>query len=241
MNIALIFAGGKGNRFYNSPPPKQFLECKGKSVLAYTIEAFQQHPAIDAIVVVCLESWIPYLQQQLETFHLSKVAAVVPGGETGQDSIFKGLEWAVQHYDEDSLVLLHDGVRPLVSQQTISDCLQMIREKGNCVVCSPATETMIVAQADGSYQVPDRRQALLARAPQGGVLFFLTELHRQARLDGRHDFVDTCSMMRHYGHDIYPLLGSVENIKITTPSDFLLFRAIIEEQGVGVRQHWQTL
>ena len=99
MNIALIFAGGKGSRFYQDSRPKQFVEYKGKSVVAYTIEAFQQHPEIDAIIVVCLESWIPYLQQQIDTFQLSRVVAVVPGGETGQDSIYSGLDWAAQHYD----------------------------------------------------------------------------------------------------------------------------------------------
>ena len=226
MNIALIFAGGKGSRFYQDSRPKQFVEYKGKSVVAYTIEAFQQHPEIDAIIVVCLESWIPYLQQQIDTFQLSRVVAVVPGGETGQDSIYSGLDWAAQHYDGNSVVLLHDGVRPLVSQQIITDSLN--REKGNCIVCSPATETMIVAQGDGSYQVPNRRQALLARAPQGGVLFSLFTLHRQAQLDGRHDFVDTCSMMRHYGQPIHTLLCPMSNIKITTPEDFIYFRTIKE-------------
>ena len=213
--------------------PKQFLEYRGKPILVYTIEVFQQHPMIDGIIVVCLEDWIPYLRQQLDKYNLNKVVDVVVGGETGQDSIFNGLECATRRYADDTIVLIHDGVRPLVKEQTISDCLRETRDKGNCVVCVPATETFVVKQDDLQYWLPERNNSLLARAPQCFMLGDVMSVHRQARQDGKHDFTDTCTMMHHYGHNFNVVIGSMENIKITTPVDFFMFRAIMDAQETG--------
>ena len=146
MNIAIIFAGGRGNRMHEYSRPKQFLEYRGKAVVTYTIEAFQRHPLIDGIIVVSLESWIPYMKQQIENNHLTKVVEVLACGTTGQDSIYNGLECAARLYPDDTIVLLHDGVRPLVTGLTIAENIRIVKEKGNCVTCVPATETFIINQ-----------------------------------------------------------------------------------------------
>ncbi len=235
MNIAVIYAGGQGSRLYQYSRPKQFLEYRGKPILIYTIEIFQMIPAVDGIIVVCLEDWIPYLNSLLERYHLTKVVEVVPGGRTGQDSIYHGLECARRHYPDDAMMLIHDGVRPLAMEKTIIECIEVAKEKGNCVVCVPAMETIVMRRPDGQFDVPDRDSALMARAPQCFRLGEVLSAHRRAQAEDRHDFVDTCTMMHHYGHSFHTIFGTFENIKITTPADYFMFQALMrtrEEESV---------
>ena len=227
-NISVIFAGGSGTRMNTVSRPKQFLELQGKPIIIYTLELFDTHPEIDGIVVVCIESWIPFLKKQLKKFEITKVVDIVPGGETGQDSIYNGLSCALKHFHEDSYVLIHDGVRPLITQQTITDNIETVKEKGNCITCIPATETFVVKQKDGSLQIPTRANSLIARAPQSFVLRDILSAHEQARKEGLHDFIDSCTMMSYYGHHMHTIIGPMENIKITTPTDFFIFRAMVE-------------
>ena len=144
MNIAIIFAGGSGQRMNTASLPKQFLEVHGKPVLIYTLENFQNHPEIDAIVLVCLESWIDYAKKLLKKFGIDKAVAVVPGGATGQESIERGVAEAAAHYGEDSIVLIHDGVRPLISKALIDDCIRGVKEHGSAITVAPAIETIFL-------------------------------------------------------------------------------------------------
>lgn len=228
MNIAVIFAGGSGKRMNTVSRPKQFLELRGKPIIIYTLELFDTHPQIDGIVVVCIEPWIPFLEKQLRKFEITKVVEIVLGGETGQDSIYNGLICARKHFAEDSCVLIHDGVRPLITQQTITDNINKVHESGNCITCIPATETFVVKQDDGSLKIPMRANSLIARAPQSFVLSDILSAHEKARKENRHDFIDSCTMMSYYGYQMNTILGPMENIKITTPSDFFIFRAMVE-------------
>ena len=230
-NIAVIFAGGSGSRMNTVSRPKQFLELNGKPVIIYTLELFDNHPDIDAICVACIESWIPFLKKMLRKFEINKVVDIVPGGETGQDSIYHGLcaadRWARMQGDE-AAVLIHDGVRPLITEQTISDNIETVMEKGNCITCVPATETFVVTQEDGTLQIPSRKDSLIARAPQSFLLRDVLDAHEKARSENRHDFIDSCTMMSHYGYRLNTIIGPMENIKITTPSDFFIFRAMVQ-------------
>ena len=223
-NIAVIFAGGSGTRMNTVSRPKQFLELRGKPIIIYTLELFDTHPQIDGIIVV----WIPFLEKQLKKFEITKVVDIVPGGETGQDSIYNGLKTAKEHFPEDSCVLIHDGVRPLITEQTITDNINKVKEKGNCITCIPATETFVVQQKDGSLNIPSRQDSLIARAPQSFVLSDILSAHELARRENRHDFIDSCTMMSHYGYQMNTIIGPMENIKITTPTDFFIFRAMVE-------------
>lgn len=226
--IAVIFAGGVGKRMHTTSKPKQFLELNGKPVIIYTLEIFENHPEIDGIVVVCLESWIPFLRKQLEKFGIRKVSVVVPGGTTGMESIFNGLVGAANCYGRDSLVLIHDGVRPLITAEAITDNIRVAEEFGTCVTCSNATETFIVKERDGSIEIPSRADTMIARAPQTFLLEDILKAHERARKEGRNDFIDSCTLMSHYGCDIHTSIGPTENIKITTPSDFFIFRAMVQ-------------
>ena len=129
MNIAVIFAGGIGTRMNSKALPKQFLKLYGKEIIIYTLEHFEKHPEIDAIAVACVEGWIPFLNELLEKYRFKKVKKVVPGGTTGQDSIYQGLKAAeaIVH-GEKSIVLVHDGVRPLINGELITNCIQAVRD-----------------------------------------------------------------------------------------------------------------
>lgn len=227
-NIAVIFAGGTGRRMQTVSRPKQFLELNGKPVIIYTLELFDNHPQIDGIVVVCVKEWIPFLQKQLKKFEINKVKTIRPGGETGQESIYNGLVATKELYGEDCNVLIHDGVRPLITEKTITDNIETVNQEGNCITCVPATETFVVTQKDGSLEIPSRADSLIARAPQSFRLKDILDAHEDARKRGKNDFIDSCTMMSHYGHTMHTIIGPMENIKITTPTDFFIFRAMVE-------------
>ena len=229
MIFAVIFAGGSGSRMHTKSRPKQFLEYQGKPIIIYTLELFDNHPMIDGIVVACVKEWIPFLEKMLKKFEINKVKKIVSGGDTGQDSIYNGLIAAkdVSH-DKENIVLIHDGVRPLITEQTITDNVEMVKSEGSCITCIPATETFIVTQSDGGLEIPTRANSLIARAPQSFYLKDILDAHEQARNEGRHDFIDSCSMMHHYGHKLGKVIGPMENIKITTPTDYFVFKAMVE-------------
>ena len=229
MNIAVIFAGGSGLRMHTKSRPKQFLELNGKPIIIYTLELFDNHPLVDGIVVACLEEWIPFLKKMLRKFEITKVVDIVPGGATGQDSIYNGL-CAAEAYagGREAMVLIHDGVRPLITEQTITDNINKVRAEGSCITCIPATETFIVRQQNDTLEIPSRADSLIARAPQSFRLADIMAVHRQAIAEGRHDFIDSCTMMSYYGHRLGTVIGPMENIKITTPTDYFLFRAMVK-------------
>ena len=234
MNIAAIFAGGSGIRMNTKSRPKQFLELHGKPIIIYTLELFDNHPDIDAITVACIQSWIPFLEKQIRKFEINKVVKIVSGGATGQESIYNALCAAEKHAlsSQGTLdgvnVLIHDGVRPLITEQTITDNINKVMECGSCITCVPATETLVVRQQDDSLQIPSRKDSLIARAPQSFRLTDIISAHRKAIDEGRNDFIDSCTMMSHYGYTMGIVNGPVENIKITTPTDFFVFRAMVQ-------------
>ena len=231
MNIALIFAGGTGQRMNSRTKPKQFLELNGKPILIHTLEHFDDHPEIDGIVVVCLKDWIPYLKDLSDRFRLRKLRWIAEGGATGQESIRNGL--SLLENDEsvpnDSIVLIHDGVRPLINEDVISRNIESARQFGNAITVTPATETIIQVRENREVSnILDRSVCLLARAPQTFVLSDIAAAHRRAENDNYTEAIDSATLMTHYGATLHVVEGPVENIKITTPADFYIFRAITE-------------
>jgi len=229
-NVAVIFAGGSGRRMNTGARPKQFLELHGKPIIVYTLELFEGHPEIDAIYVACIEGWIPFMNLLVDKYGLHKVHAIVAGGQTGQDSIFNGLQAAAKDCKniDSTVVLIHDGVRPLINSQTISDNIYEARRCGSCITCVPTTETFVLKAADGNLNIPLRQDCLIARAPQTFMLGDILNVHQLARQEGHHDYIDSLTLMKHYGARIGTVLGPMENIKITTPTDYFIFKAIVE-------------
>ena len=230
MNYALIFAGGTGQRMNTKNKPKQFLELNSKPIIIHTIEHFENHPMIDGIVVVCLKDWIPYMNTLLQKFCIKKVISVVEGGDTGQHSIRNGLTalYENESVPKDSIVLIHDGVRPLINDSIITDNIECVKKNGNSVTVTPAIETIISVNDNNEInEVMDRSVCRMARAPQCFILQDIIENHRKADEEG-FSAIDSAMLMSHYGATLHVVEGPPENIKITTPSDFYFFRAITE-------------
>ena len=228
-HIAVVFAGGIGRRMNSKALPKQFLRLYGKEIIVYTLEHFQNHSEIDAIAVACVEDWIPFLKELIEKYRLDKVQKIVPGGETGQQSIYHGLCAAEElAAGEKTVVLIHDGVRPLINSGLISDCIKKTEETGSAITTAPAIETIFRSKDKQTVeQIIERADCKLARAPQCFYLDEILKRHRQAREEGK-EFIDSASMMSFYGCSLHLVEGPMENIKITTPMDYYTFKALIE-------------
>lgn len=232
MNIAVIFAGGVGKRMNSKVKPKQFLLIRGKPIIVHTLEVFEKHEEIDAIVVACVRDWIGHLKTLVDQYHLLKVKAIVEGGKTGQLSIYHGLTAAEQlskGQSEDTIVLIHDGVRPLIHKKIITENIQSVKKNGSAVTTVTVQETILVVNENNKIvAVPERVNSRLARAPQS---FFLKDIlcaHKRALLEGKNDYIDSCTLMQHYKYPLFLVDGPKENIKITTPEDFYTMRALLD-------------
>lgn len=231
MNYAVIFAGGTGTRMNTKTKPKQFLTLHGKEIIVYTLEHFENHPDIDGISVVCIESWLDYFKKLVDKYQFKKIKWISPGGNTGQESIFNGLNAMRGQIPDDSIVLIHDGVRPLIDEDLISKNIEMAKEKGSSVTVVAATETVMVINDKGELaESVNRHKCRFARAPQAYKYCELLGAHDHAREQGINTYIDSATMMRAEGHTLYPVMGKPENIKITTPSDYYTFRAIVEAE-----------
>lgn len=230
MNIGIIFAGGVGSRMRSKDKPKQFLEIYNKPIIVHTIEYFQHNENIDAIAVVCIESWIDYFNDLVYKFRLDKVKKVVPGGETGQLSIYNGLCAAKEIAgNEESIVLIHDGVRPLINSELLTKNIESVKKYGNCITSGIVKETIVEIDDLGFIKlVPDRAHSRVAKAPQSFWLSDILSSHQKALEIGRTDFIDSCTMMQFFGYRLHMIDGPYENIKITTPDDFYTMRAILQ-------------
>lgn len=231
MVTALIFAGGTGSRMNSRSRPKQFLNLYGKPIIIHTLEHFEYCEEIDSIVVVCRENWIGYLEEQLKHNFFEKVRLVVSGGETGQQSIYNGLK-AIHDScanPKDTIVLIHDGVRPLINEKLISDNIATVKRYGSAITVTKAVETVINTNDENEIiDIPNRHCAKIAKAPQSFYLSDIMDAHEKAREENIDSMVDSASLMMHYGYKLRTVEGPVENIKITTPSDYYIFRAIYE-------------
>lgn len=233
MNYAVIFAGGVGRRMNNGALPKQFLEVHGKPIIIYTLEKFEHDKNIDGIVAVCVAGWEDYLQKKAELFGITKLKVVLTGGKEAIDSQYIGVKYIIDHldHDADTVVLLHDGVRPLIDQKTIDENITTVHEKGTAITAVHAIETIGVGVTDGKLdQFVDRSKCVMARAPQSYRVESLFETFTKAQASDHHEFVDSASMMQFYGNELYTVMGSTDNIKVTTPTDFYIFRAILDAQ-----------
>jgi 2-C-methyl-D-erythritol 4-phosphate cytidylyltransferase len=230
MNIGVIFAGGVGSRMHSKERPKQFLELYNKPIIIHTLEHFENNNEIDAIVIACVADWIPYLEKLLYKFRIEKVKKIVSGGKTGQLSIYNGLRAARDIAgDEKSIVLIHDGVRPLISSQLLSDNIASVKKYGSSITAGVVKETIVVVDEDLEVeQVPSRAKSRVAKAPQSFWLDDILAVHEQALTDGEDNSIDSCTLMKQYGKKLHMIDGPYENIKITTPDDFYMMRAILE-------------
>ena len=230
MNIALVIAGGSGNRMHQDIP-KQFLTVNERPVIVYTLEVFQNHPEIDAIIVVCIKGWEQVLWAYARQFNITKLQYVIPGGENGQDSIRHGIYEAEKHFSPEDIVLIHDAIRPMVSAEIISDCIRVALQFGNAVAAIPCTEAMMLTE-DGiiSERSCSRDKLKRAQTPQAFRIGEICRLHRLALERGITNSVASCTLMIEMGQPIYFSAGSEKNIKLTTIEDIDIFKALLNAQ-----------
>ena len=230
MNIAVIFAGGVGKRMKTNGVPKQFLEVYGKPILIYTLEKFENNQNVDAIIISCLEEKIDYCKKLVDKYDISKVRAIVKGGKTGQESIYNGLRAAEQISESDKdIVLIHDGVRPLIDDEIIDNNIKCVKENGSAITCVECKETVVILDNNNNIKdVTDRSKSRLARAPQSFYLYDILNAHKKALEDGKTNVIDSCTLMRMYGKEVSIVIGKSENIKITTPDDYYMFKAMLD-------------
>lgn len=231
MNYAIVFAGGVGNRMNSRAKPKQFLEIHGKPIIIHTIEHFESHKEIDMICVVIVKEWLDYMKTLVEKYSLKKVRWVIPGGASALDSQYNGLKAIDTSMppEQRNIVLIHDGVRPLIDEKIISDCIRETIQYGSAVTVAPAIETII--RTDENNIIKDtfpRSECQLARAPQTFFLEDILSAHNILRAEGKYDFVDSTSMMLYLGKKIHTVEGPAENIKVTNPADFYICRALLD-------------
>lgn len=229
-NIAIIFAGGSGARM-GSGLPKQFIEVNGKPIIIHTLDVFEDHPDIDAIYIACKEDYIAKLEKYIKRFLLSKVKRIVPGGVNGQESIFHALSAAAEENPNNSVVLIHDGVRPCITAETISENLDCVRKHGSAVTCTELFETPVISEGGVHVEeLPSRDRFYTAQAPQCFLLGEVMKVHREIQQlnPGYEGIIDTCTLMKNAGYEIAIVKGPRGNIKVTTPEDLYTFRAMIQ-------------
>lgn len=225
--IALLIAGGVGSRMHQDIP-KQFLTVNEKPVIIYTLEAFQNHPEVDAIAVVCIKGWENMLCAYAKQFNITKFKYIAPGGKNGQDSIRNGLFELEKHYSTDDIVLIHDAIRPLVTADIISDCIAKTRQFGNAVTAIPCAEAMLETEngivSTESYPRDHLRRT---QTPQGFTIGRICNLHRRALEAGITNSVASCTLMIEMGEQVHFCAGSEKNIKLTTVEDIDIFKALL--------------
>jgi len=230
MAVALIFAGGTGRRMNTRSKPKQFLEIHGKPIIIYTLEHFEYHERIESIVVVCIKEYIEELKGLLRRFGITKVKKIVPGGDTGHDSIYQGLLAMGEFAGKDDIVLIHDGVRPLINEELITLNIETVKKYGNAITCEPDKESQIRSiDGENVSEVPPRNQMYTAKAPQSFYYEKIMCLYKMAHQDGIRS-IDSAHLCSIYNEPMHMVKSTSNNMKITEPADFYICRALYDAQ-----------
>ncbi|MCH5327666.1 MAG: 2-C-methyl-D-erythritol 4-phosphate cytidylyltransferase [Coprobacter sp.] len=227
--VALILAGGKGNRVHSSERPKQFIETDGVPIIVDTLSAFQQHPEVDAIAVVCLPEWIEYVEEKMAQHGIHKFSGCFPSGESGFESLCHGIEGLRSNgYENDTIVLVHDAVRPFVSQQIISGNIETCRRHGNAITALRSEEAF-ARSADGllSNGYLSRENIFRIQTPHTFRLGDIISACEWARQKGETPQSLYTLMASRTAFPLYMTPGEMINFKLTYPEDIALYRTVI--------------
>lgn len=230
MNVALVIAGGSGHRM-NQDIPKQFINVYDKPVLIYTLEGFQAHPEIDAIEVVCLDGWHDILKAYAKQFNISKLKWVISGGNTGQESIRNGVFYLEDKCDKDDIIIIHDGIRPLIDDTVLSDVIVKCKKYGNAVTSLPYNEQIFkIKDEHSTVEYIPRDTLRRVSTPQAYRFEKLDWAYHEAfeKGIGIHGSSYTNTMMVDLGETLYFAAGSDKNIKLTTKDDLEIFKAYLK-------------
>lgn len=230
MNIAMIIAGGNGQRM-RQDIPKQFINVNDRPVIVYTMEAFQKHPNIDAIAVVCLEGWEEILKAYAKQFNITKLQWIFKGGQNGQESLKNGIMGLQEVAEENDMIVIHDAIRPMVSQEIISENISCCMKNGSAITVIPCAEAMLLTSDKESSQKSIPRESLArTQTPQSFYLKKLVWAHEEAAKLGITDSIASCTLMIELGEQVYFSTGSEKNLKLTTTDDIEIFKALLHSQ-----------
>ena len=227
MVTAMLFAGGVGTRMKSNDLPKQFLVVGGKPIIIRTMEHFAKHKDVDDIVIACKEDWIDYLNELIEKFNIQKVRAVVPGGATGFDSIHNGVvETAKVAKNPDDIILICDGVRPMLSEQLITNCIELTRKYGTAVPVTPSIDSLLYSDDGETCGKSYKRSSMyITQAPQGYTMERILWAHNEAERRGITNPVSSSELFIELGEEVRLFIGERSNIKVTTTEDLDTLRA----------------
>ncbi len=231
-NIAIIFAGGTGQRMSNGENqlPKQFLKIYEKPIIIHTLELFQNHEEINKIYIAIHPDYYEYMSDLVKHYYITKTAGIVKGGATGQDSIYNALKLAQEENHNKSIVLIHDGVRPNITPDVISKNIECAKQNGNAITCTSCFETILIStNHQNPKHVPYRKDTFAAQAPQSFHLGEIVNAHEKMRKTNPNytDIVDSCTLFKTLGKKTFMIDGNRGNIKITTIEDLYILRALI--------------
>lgn len=226
MNVALILAGGVDPRFQMAIP-KQFVIVENRPIIVYTLQVFQNHPEIEQIVVSCLHGWKEMVQAYAKQFNITKLVHIVEGGADAQESSRKGVEWLKDNCKADDLIVIHDAIRPLVTDNLISDSIKCCREYGMGVAAVRSMDTIMMTEDGITGQENISRDSIRRiQTPQTYRLDYLDTMHQKALEQGITHCVDNNSMLASLGETIHFSKGSDFNIKINLVEDVEMFKAL---------------
>lgn len=232
MVTAMLFAGGVGRRMKSDDLPKQFIEIGGKPIIVRTMEHFEKHPEVDRIVVACKEDWIDHLEALIKDYKITKVHSVVPGGATGYASIHNGvMETAKLMTDPDDIILICDGVRPMLTERLISDSIRYARECGTSVPVTPSIDSLLFSE-DGKFceKSYERSSMYITQAPQGYTMEKILWAHSEAERRGIVNPVSSSELFIELGEKVRLFEGERINIKVTTQEDLEILNAWCHHQ-----------
>ena len=226
MNVALILAGGIDSRF-SMDIPKQFVNVNNRPIIVYTLEAFQNHPEIDEIIVSCLDGWQELVRVYGKQFNITKLKGIISGGKDAQESTYKALKHIKSNMDQGDIVVIHDAIRPMVTEEIISKSIKMCRKKGMGVAATHIMDTIMHSE-DGKegYRSINRYQIMKVQTPQSFNYSLIMTLHERAIRENCIGAWDNSSMITALGEKVFFSEGSDINIKINTVEDVEMFKVL---------------
>lgn len=230
MNVAIVIAGGAGHRM-GQDIPKQFIHVYDKLVLIYTLESFQKHPQIDAIEIVCIDGWHEVLWAYAKQHNITKLKWIIPGGTTGQESIRNGVYNLEGKCAPEDIVIIHDGIRPLIDEGVLTDVIVKCQQYGNAVTSMPYNEQIFVIDDDiSTIKYIPRETIRRVSTPQAYKFQLLDKKYHEAyeKEIGIYGSSYTNTMMVELGERLYFAAGSEKNIKLTTKDDLEMFKAYLK-------------
>ena len=232
MNYGLILAGGVGQRMRRTGMPKQFLEVFGKPIIVYTLQKFEYCEDVDEVVIACHASWKEYMEALVERYGLKKIKAIISGGKDRQDSVLNGLKYIQTHgASADDVVIIHDGVRPLIHESILSENVRVAKKYGNAMTVRPVIESVVITEKEeaGFADFKKRDDTYSLTAPQSFKLNVLTKAYEDIKgKDTPMPLLDSALVFTYLGNNIRIIKENNNNLKVTTPEDYYILKAMLE-------------